>query len=419
MLSSRFDILIPDANGILRGLSAPGGSAEQLLQEEVHWSSSLFSSRFDGAVVEESGHGLSVGDPDFPLRVVEGSHVPVPWQAGGQQALYRMHRPCGAPFELDPQHALQRVIDVLAKDGLSSVLATEFEFYLTSGIIEKPDGKDGFCDLYSTDEIARQSAFFSKIAEYAAAQKLPAGNIVSEYGAGQWEVNLAHTDAMQAALDGILLRRLVRAAAMQEGKNASFMAKPYGGSAGSGMHIHISLWKEGKNCFADEAVLMQAVAGALAVMREAMAFFAPYDNSYRRFIPGSYAPSEIAWGRENRSTAIRLPAAENDSGKRLEFRLCGADANPILVAAALLAGIHHGIGQRLSVPAPHDSGSGGGESVPLSWRAALDEFSRARILPQYFDESFLANYLCIKENEWRHHRAHISDYDRDFYGRVV
>lgn len=422
----RFDLLIPDMNGILRGLSAPLADAEGMLTQEVPWSSSLFSSRFDGAVVEESGYGLQVGDPDFPLRAVPQTAVSVPWHEGegGQQAFFRMYRPSGEPFELDPQHMLQAVIDRLAKDGFNSILATEFEFYLSSETEPwaTARGYEGgkFSGLYSLNEIDRNAPFLSRVNTYAAAQNLHISNMISEYGEGQWEVNLRHTEAMQAVLEGLMLQRAVRVAALHSGKRATFMAKPYGKASGSGMHIHISLWKDDRNCFADEAVLGHAIAGVLAVCSEAMAFYAPYDNSYRRFLPGSYAPCEASWGRENRSVAVRVPMAAAEKEKRLEFRLCGADANPILAAAALLAGIHWGISKGLTPPPAHESGhSGGGEGMPLTWRAALDAFATAKVLPQYFDARFLKNYLCVKESEWRHHRAYISDYDHLYYGREI
>lgn len=419
----RFDVLIPDTNGILRGLSAPAAAAEQLLSAGTSWPSSLFSSRFDGSVVEESGYGVSIGDPDFSILPVKDSTVPVPWHANGEgrQALFRMFYPSGEPFQLDPQHALQKVIDCLAGEGLTGILATEFEFYLhKNNAFDTPDGARGIPDLYSTDEISRQNGFLSRLHDYAVRQQLALGNVISEYGAGQWEINLKHTESMRAVLEGILLRRLVRVCAAEEGKGATFMAKPYAGSSGSGMHIHISLWKDGKNYFADETILQHAVAGVLAISAEAMAFFAPYDNSYRRFMPGSYAPCEATWGHENRSVMVRIPSAATDDEKRLEFRLCGADVNPLIVAAALLAGIHWGLSQRLSAPAEQMGGqSSGAAALPLSWRSGLDALRSASILPRYFDENFLANYLCVKENEWRHHRGYISDYDKQFYGRVI
>lgn len=421
-MSPRFEALIPDANGILRGLSAPMAEGRRLAEDGMSWSSSLFSSRFDGAVVEESGYGLAAGDPDFGLRAVPGTDAPVPWhgQGGGRQALFCMYRPDGEAFALDPQHALAAILQKMQKDGLNGILATEFEFYLTRQETGAPDGEEGFADLYSLDEIHRQSGFFARVADYAKVQRVGVGNVIAEYGAGQWEVNLHHTHAMRAVLEGVLLRRIVRAAARQCNQNATFMAKPFAGSGGSGMHIHISVWKDGENVFADETILLRAVAGVLAIVREAMVFFAPFDNSYRRLLPGSYAPCDVSWGRENRSVAVRLPRAESDGERRLEFRLCGADVNPILAAAALLAGIHHGLTGELTPPPPREAEAGGeDETVPLTWRAAIDEFAAARILPRYFSEAFLANYLCIKENEWRHHRAYISDYDTRYVGRVV
>ena len=284
----------------------------------------------------------------------------------------------GEPFELDPQHVLRGVIDILQKDRLNSILATEFEFYLINET-DQPEGKSGFCDLYSISEINRQSEFINRIIEYSAAQNIPIGNIISEYGAGQWEVNLAHCEAMQAVREGVLLKRIIYAAAQQSGKRATFMAKPYSDASGSGLHIHISLWKDGKNCFADETLLLQAVAGILAITNEAAALFAPFDNSYRRFVPGNYAPYEASWGHENRSVAVRLPVADTDAEKRLEFRLCGADANPILAAAALLAGIHWGIARQLTPPVACTGSEAcrSSNTVPLSWRAALDALSSA------------------------------------------
>ena len=415
----RFDILIPDVNGILRGLSAPLTEAEQLLESGTSWPSSLFSSRFDGTVVEESGYGLAIGDPDFSVRAVPGSAAPVLWHSDGegQQALFSMFYPSGEPFQLDPQHALGKVIERLAADELTSVAAPEFEFYLhKNNAFDAMDGRQGVSDLYSVDEINRQNGFLSRLHHYAAGQQLALGNIISEYGPGQWEVNLQHTETMRAVLEGILLRRLVRVCAAEEGKQATFMAKPYGDSSGSGMHIHISLWKAGKNCFSDDEVIRQAVAGILAISAEAMAFFAPYDNSYRRLMPGSYAPCAATWGYEDRSVMVRIPRASTDKEKRLEFRLCGADVNPVLVAAALLSGIHWGISRQLTLPAEP---AGDDISLPLSWRSGLDALASAKILPQYFSEEFLSNYLCVKESEWRHHRGYVSDYDKHFYGTVI
>ena len=414
--SPRFDILLSDLHGILRGLSAPLAEREALVREGVHWSSSLLSSRFDGGVTEETGRGIQCGDPDFPCRYLADTLAPVPWREGDEQAMFAMFRPDGAPYSLDPLHALDAVLGRFEESGWDAVLATEFEFYLQNED-GSPCGGSGVTDLYSMDEIDRQEPFLRLLTRACEGQGLPVGNIVSEYGSGQWEVNLNHRDARRACLDGLLLRHAVRCCAARCGKRASFIAKPYAGMSGSGMHIHVSVWRAGENCLADGARMGNAVAGALALSREATLFYAPFDNSYRRFLPDSYAPIVPNWARENRAAMIRLPAAKNDAAVRLEFRLAGADVNPLLATAALLAGIHFGLSGELSPPPENQRHAD--LALPMTWHEAIESLSAARELPRYFDGDFLDNYVQVKKDEWRRHRQYISDYDRLFYGRVL
>ena len=186
------------------------------------------------------------------------------------------------------------------------------------------------------------------------------------------------------------------------------------------MHLHLSLVdKNGGFVFVDEDKLKAAVADVLAVLPESMAFYAPYDNSYRRFVPGKYVPLSPSWGYENRSAAVRIPMAGGDNAKRLEFRLPGADANPYLAATAILAGVHWGISQNLCPPQELSGEYRGAAQYPISWRGALDALSQAEILPRYINKDFIKNYLTVKENEWRHHRDQVSEYDITRYGAVI
>ena len=152
-----------------------------------------------------------------------------------------------------------------------------------------------------------------------------------------------------------------------------------------------------------------------------MAFYAPFANSYRRLIPGYYAPVNLSWGDDNRSTAARIPRTEKDSGRRFEFRLPGADANPHLVLAAVLAGMHWGMAEGLRPPAAAkgDASSGGKSGVPLDWRGALDALRRGKILRAGMGADFIRHYLTVKESEWRDCQAHVSDYDRARYRAAV
>ena len=410
-----FDVLLVDINGICRGYQTPLAEYHSLLTKGLFWPYSLFSLRYDGAAVEETGIGLSSGDPDYPCQYVAGTHCPTRWRKGGEQAVFSLRTPDGNDFFADPQTALKAVLQKFQAEELSVVLAVELEFYLVD---EAQAG--AMSELYSFDKLARHRDFLDLIALSAAAQNIKTGAAISEYAPGQFEINTSHSDAPSACLNGVLFRRLVRECARATGRRATFMAKPVGGISGSGMHLHLSLVdKNGGFVFTDEDKLKSAVAGVLAVLPESMAFYAPYDNSYRRFVPGKYVPLSPSWGYENRSAAVRIPLANDDSAKRLEFRLPGADANPYLAATAILAGAHWGISQNLRPP-PELSGEYRGDAqYPISWRGALDALSQAEILPRYISKDFIKNYLAVKESEWRHHRDHVSEYDITRYGAVI
>ena len=190
---------------------------------------------------------------------------------------------------------------------------------------------------------------------------MPAGAIVSEYGAGQFEVNLHHVkDALAACDHAILLRRLVRGIARQQGLAATFMAKPFRDLDGSGMHVHFSLLDgSGRNVFgpappaatpdAYPDTLRHAVGGMLSMLPESLAIFAPNANSYRRFRPGFFVPIAPNWGPNHRQVALRIPTSD-DANVRLEHRVAGADCNPYLAMAAILAAAHAGITRRIEPP---------------------------------------------------------------------
>lgn len=381
-----------------------------MLQDGCHWPCSLYAMRFDGGVVEETGFGVSNGDPDYPCAFIANSKSPVLWRKDGMQAVAAMQTPDGEAFYADPRQVLAAVVKKFNDDGLFPILAVELEFYLYDN-----DGAAAG-ELYSLDEIDRNADFFALVREAAAVQNIALGAVISECAAGQFEVNLQHQEPLRACLEALLFRRLVRGCARAVGKCATFMAKPYGDASGSGMHIHASVKeKDGGFCFADSAVLRSATAGVLSVLNEAMAFFAPFDNSYRRFVPGSYVPLTACWGEENRNAAVRLPAAAAAAAQRLELRVPGADANPYLVAAAVLAGVHRGM-QESSAPPPPMSTA---RHLPGTWHAALAALSRAKILPHYMDKRFLRLYHQVKNSEWRQATARVSGQEREQYSRII
>ena len=222
---------------------------------------------------------------------------------------------------------------------------------------------------------------------------MPVSATSKEYAPGQFEANLKHqSDARHAADHAVLLQQIVKAAARANGFDATFMAKPYTDRAGNGLHIHLSLLDaNGRNISTTERQkaprLRHAIGGLQAAMARSMALFAPSVNSYRRFQPDMFAPVNRRWGVNNRSAGMRVPAGPSEA-RRIEHRVAGADANPYLALAAVLAGVHHGLEKQLDPGAPA-VGNVSREpdlSLPFTIDDALARLEQASILPAYFGD---------------------------------
>jgi glutamine synthetase len=279
------------------------------------------------------------------------------------------------------------------------------------------------------EELDEFDGVLSGIRDACQAQGLPSDTIIVENGPGQFEVNLHHVaDPLLAADHAILLRRAVRAMARRHDLHATFMAKPYGTAAGSGFHLHCSLLDgDGRNIFDDGTpegsdALRHAIAGMIAVMPESMLIFAPHLNSYRRFQPGAHAPTTASWGYENRTTSLRIPASANKA-RRFEHRPAGADANPYLVVAAILAGALHGL-ERRQEPPPVLAGDGYGDgnqavSLPLTWDGAIGAFQAGTVLRRYLGETVMRAFGTAKAQELTELSRRVTDVEYATYLGVL
>jgi len=231
-------------------------------------------------------------------------------------------------------------------------------------------------------------------------------------------------DARLACDQAIRFKRIVKGVAHRNGVEATFMAKPYAGAPGSGMHLHVSvLDREGRNVFASDDVLgndtlKQAAAGLLESMADAMAIFAPNANSYRRLRPELYVPMNATWGYNNRGVAVRVPVS-GPADRRLEHRVAGADANPYLVAAAVLAGMIYGIDRKLAPPAPLVGNAYTqrltAPRLPGDWPTALTRFGASAVLGEYFGERFVTLYERTRRGEMNDFNAQLSALDYAWY----
>jgi len=256
------EVLLPDTNGILRGKWLPGASLEKVLKDGVAMPLSMFGLDVWGREVEETGIHIETGDKDGLCKTVPGTLKPVPWAPRPvMQTLLSMYRADGRPWMLDPRHVLQKQADRFAALGLQPVVAFELEFYLmkasqTPGetprtVYDRPSGP-ARQNMYSISDLDDFAPVLQEMREAARIQGLPADSIISEAAPGQFEINLNHrADAMAAADDAVLLRRMIHGVARKHGLRASFMPKPFLDTAGSGMHVHVSVIDtDGRNIFA-------------------------------------------------------------------------------------------------------------------------------------------------------------------------
>ncbi|MBS7664466.1 glutamine synthetase, partial [Pseudomonas lalucatii] len=367
------ELFILDGNGVPRGKLLHRDELLAVYQSGRPLPSTILGLSINGDDVEDSGLVWEVGDIDCRAYPLPGSLVRLPWRRIPTAAVQvSMHPQQGLPATVaDPRHVLVRVIEQLQAEGFHPVMACELEFYLLD---QRRDGEgrpqpardaDGgrprSTQVYGLRELEQLEPFLKDLYAACQAQGIPARTAISEYAPGQVEITLEHGDALAAMDQAVRYKRLVKGVANSHGMQACFMAKPFDHLAGTGMHMHVSLADAaGRNLLAGEpndlegpagSLLKQALGGLLASLLDSLLLFCPNANSYRRFQANSYAPLAPTWGIDNRTVSLRVPGGPAAS-RHIEHRICGADANPYLAAAAILAAIHRGIRERLDPGAP-------------------------------------------------------------------
>ena len=429
------DAFISDLSGAIRGKRIPAAEAAKIWQAGVQMPFCLYFLDVTGEDLDPGQRSEARGDPDGSAWPVPGSLQLVPWAAvPTAQVLLTMPDQANQPCRVDPRQVLAALLARFAARGLTPMVAVEMEFYLADrrrGSQGEPlppiSPATGLPDrtrqLYSIAGLDVYGAFIRDVAAAATAQGIPASTAIVENSPGQFEINLNHTpDALAAADHAILLKRVIREIAKRHDFEATFMAKPFLDLAGSGMHVHCSLLDgKGKNVFDDGSetgspLLRQAIAGLVATMGEAMALFGPNLNSFRRYQPGSLVPMAATWGANNRSVAFRIPLS-GGKARRIEHRIAGADANPHLTVAGILAGMLHGIEGKLTPPAisTGDVSQRRDANLPFTLPAALDRLAAAKILPDYLGKDYLSLYVDTKRAELEKFQRRISQQEYEWY----
>ena len=426
------EILATDICGHFFGQRYPVEKLASFAREGLAMPASMFVLNTLGEPMDGIPYGIEDGDPDGHFFLVPGSLSLNNW--GNKPRAQMLATTCRDehPSFFEPRHILQKVADSFAERQWHPVVAFELEFYLFDGkrdedgllqIVRNP--KTGRKDTATVLSSARVGDFENVIDDIIHAcqlQNIGTGAISSELGPGQFEINFNHhDDVLRAADETSLFKRTVVEVAKSHGICASFIAKPLLEHAGNGLHMHISIVDEqGQNIFAagdsaDER-LHHAIGGLLDTMPEAMSFWAPNVNSYRRYRGGiSCAPVSLTWGNENRTVAFRIPLPKQGAW-RVENRVPGADANPYLAMAVSLAGMLHGIDNRLDPGQPTtEAVEGRDENLPLKMADALAATAASDALKKTMGADFIDLYCYHRAAEAAIFDNYISAREYDWY----
>jgi glutamine synthetase len=418
-----FDAFLNDINTVERGKRLDRKGMEKAYASGMLLPGSMFALDVLGGTVEATGLGFDEGDADRPCMPIPRSLVRTPWlkERVAQVQLTMLERH-GAPFYGNPREVLAGVLEKFKVRGLTPCVAVEYEFYFVDcertpeGLPQPPRSpltgrREYRTQINSMQDLAAHSPLLAQIAADCHTQGIDTTSALAEYGPGQYEVNLAHrTDALLACDEALRFKRAVKGVARAHGCEATFLAKPYRDMAGSGLHIHVSLLdSNGRNIFECEdpmqsAPLRHAVGGLLESLADGVLICAPGPNSYRRFKPEAYVPLTASWSVNNRGSAVRIPVSDA-ANRRVEHRLAGADANPYLVMAWVLAGIHRGLERSLEPLPPvqgnayHQPDASRGDPVPTHWATAQEKFSRSALARDFLGERFCGLYSTLKRAE--------------------
>lgn len=429
------EALITDCNGIARGKWLPVQKLDTIEKQGLKLPKSALGLDVWGRDIPALAHAN--GDIDGYCHLVEGSLRPLLTERGVDQAqvLLSMFDKDGNPYMGDPRQVLQALVNRFTEKELRPCMAVELEFSL----LPKPETSEAIGaalrdqnavggNLYALSELDYHGPLLEALRQAFDTQDLPYEGIIKESAPSQFEINVAHSDDVMLLADQVIrMQRTIRAVSARHGFVASFMPKPIDDEAGNGLHVHFSLLDEnGTNVFDDGGeegsdLLRYAVAGCLELLPASMLLFAPSFNAYRRFQPGNHAPTESAWGYDNRTTAIRIPESPS-AARRIEHRVAGADANPYLVLAAVLAGIWHGIENTLSPPNPIEGNAWDQEidapALPTTMDGAISVFDKSDVLSSYLTSEFKTLFLATKVQERNEFAKRVTEFELETYLRI-
>jgi glutamine synthetase len=413
-----------DMIGVDRGRDVLVEELPTAMRHGLGFCRAIFHTTPQGDVVPVAG-GLDAGLPDVHVVPDLSTLSPLPWTPGTASAVGEVFDPDGSPCEESPRHLLARVEARLAEVSLRAVVGPELEYFLLEPDASAPSGWRRYGDapgnVYVVGAKGDPRGHLLKTLRLLRDAGLAVSAANHEFCAGQFEINLKHSAAMDAADRAFRLKSSIQEIARLDGLLATFMAKPFNDEGGSGFHLHLSMVDDHGRSVIDDpdgehglsATAHQAIAGILAHAPALAALLNPTINSYKRFGPDTLAPWLIDWGLDNRSAMVRIPP-DRGEGARLELRLGDATANPYLATAGTLAAAYLGV-RDAAVPPPPLSGYGydpaAAGMLPQRLSDALDALEADTDLQGVLGKGFCQAFLSYKRNEVERFERFVTDWE--------
>jgi glutamine synthetase len=418
-------VLYPDLHGIARGKDVPLREFRHVADKGLAFCMAIMGTDLRHTpVIPFGAYPDLVARPDLStLRVL-------PWEPGVVACLADLY-PAGKGEDPppDPRGALRRAVAAVEAAGFAPVVGPELEFFLCVPDDSAPGGArrqlDRMSMVYTVGPQADPNGVVRDMARHLSEMGFGTFAANHEFMNSQYEINLRHSPALDAADRAFWLRAAVKDMAAQRGLVATFMGKPFNDQGGSGFHVHVSLDRDGDNAFAGvgepggvTAELRAFLAGVIEHAPALMAFLNPTINAYRRLVPDSLAPTHANWGWDNRTTFVRVPP-ERDGATRVEIRVGDASANAHLAIAAVLYAGLHGLRDGLEPPAPMEVDAYAAESpgaiLPRSLEAAIDELEADESLRTLIGTETVDAFVALKRFECERHQQWVSDWELDEY----
>ncbi|MGH6946312.1 MAG: glutamine synthetase family protein [Kiloniellales bacterium] len=423
-------VCAPDMQGRLVGKRCAANFFRDSVVEETHACNYLLTVDMEMEPVPGyKAASWDLGYGDFTLKPDLGTLRQIPWLEGTALVIADLCDHHGELLPHAPRSILKTQLARLAERGWTAKMGSELEFYMFDQSYEDAYAKryrelkhsGWYISDYHMFQTTKEEGLIRAIRNHMEATAIPVEVSKGEWGPGQEELNLRYAEALEMADRHVIYKNGAKEIAWQHGKAITFMAKLANELAGNSFHLHNSIWdaRSDKPLFWDatdehgmSALFKHWLAGQLEIAREMAYFLAPNVNSYKRFQAASFAPTKATWSGDNRTAGFRVIGA--GGGKRVECRIPGADANPYLAYAAMIAGGLHGIDKKLKLSEPFTGNAYAAAKipeVPKTLREALELFRKSKVLRQAFGDEVIDHYVHAGEWEQSEYDRRITDWE--------